>query len=193
MEKSLSPHSIEVLENESSRNPRTAPLQDLQACLQKYHDKGTDVLLVGDFNEVLGSDPYGMSELTGNFGLIDLMAFRHSSTPPATYAQGSKRLDYALSGPTICNGVRKSGYEEFNSRIQSDHRGQYFDFDTQQLFGSDTQRLAPHTKRGLSSANAKQVTAYMWRKHQLLLDSNAFFSRSPSPRTGESQRACRAA
>jgi hypothetical protein len=166
--------SLLTLANESNNNPRTAFRKDLHDCLRQYQDQDTDILLLGDFNEVLGSDPDGMSKLAITFGLMDLMASRHSSAPPATYARGSKRLDYALASPTICKALRASGYEEFNSRISSDHRGYYFDFDTQQLFGSDTQQLVSHTKRKFSTANVNQVTAYIRRKHQLLTDSNAF-------------------
>lgn len=59
-----------------------------------------DIYLLGDFNEELGADEVGMIKLSIDLGLIDLMANNHPHLPPvATYARGSKRLDYALATP----------------------------------------------------------------------------------------------
>ncbi len=105
---------------------------------------------------------------------MDLMMSRHSSNPPATYARGSKCLDYALASPEICEALRSAGYEEFNARIASDHRGYFFDFDTNALFGSETQVLASMSKRGMSASNVSQVTEYIRQKHRILTEHNVF-------------------
>ena len=84
------------------------------------------------------------------------------------FARGQKRLDYALASPRVLKALTAAGYEAFGHRIASDHRGYFFDFDTAALFGSDTQALAPRQRRPLSSRNAKQVTAYIRAKHELL-------------------------
>ena len=65
--------------------------------------------MVGGFNEHLGTDPEGMVKIAGTLGLIDLMASRHSSSPPATYARGSKRLDYALANPLASDALISAG------------------------------------------------------------------------------------
>ena len=104
----------------------------------------------------------------------DLMAQRHLSEPPATYARGRKRLDYALASPSIAAALKRAGYEAFNSRLVSDHRGYYMDFDTQLLFGSITQTLSSKQNRGLHSNHPSQVTMYIRRKHELLTACNAF-------------------
>ena len=159
---------------DSVTNPRTAFRRDLLKALQTYSNAGTLLLVLGDFNEPLGQDPEGMSKIAGELGLLDLMMSRHSSSPPATYARGSNCLDYALSSPEVCEALRSSGYEEFNARIASDHRGYFFDFDTNVLFGSETQQLAPMAKRGLSASNVSQVTEYIRHKHSLLTAHNVF-------------------
>ena len=155
-------------------NPRVAFRRDLTACLKDYHSQGFDILLVGDFNEALGSDPDGMSKIAGDFDLVDLMSGRHSSNPPATYARGTKRLDYALASARVFDALEHAGYEAFNSRIASDHRGYFMDFHTEALFGSSTQNLANRANRTLSSSNTVQVTAYIRRKYELLIQCNAF-------------------
>ena len=167
--------SLLIMTQDPLQNPRTAFRRDLLKTLQEYRKSAnTSILLVGDFNEQFGVDPDGMEKLAASLQLMDLMASRHSSAHPATYARGTKRLDYALASSHVCDALRASGYEEFNSRIASDHRGYYFDFDTEMLFGSQTQPLESPTKRGLTSANVRQVTKYIREKYRILEEHNVF-------------------
>ena len=167
--------SLLIMAKDPTTNPRTAFRRDLLATLQEYRkQEETSILLLGDFNEQFGVDPEGIAKVADSLQLIDLMASRHSSSHPATYARGSKRLDYALASPKVCEALQAAGYEEFNSRIASDHRGYYFDFDTTLLFGSNTQPLENPTRRGLSSSNVKQVTSYIREKYRILEEHNVF-------------------
>ena len=102
------------------------------------------------------------------------MASHNASPSPATYARGTKRLDYALASMSIREALVSAGYEAFDSRIPSDHRGYFFDFNTNKLFGSETQELETRTRRTLQTSNAKQVTEYIRQKHQLLSHCDAF-------------------
>jgi hypothetical protein len=64
---------------------------------------------VGDFNEPFGNDPDGMPKLAAAFQLIELMAAHHSSSPPATYAKGRTRLDYALATDPVADALAEQG------------------------------------------------------------------------------------
>ncbi|KAI2509161.1 hypothetical protein MHU86_5280 [Fragilaria crotonensis] len=119
-----------------------------------------------------------MSKIAGQLGLIDVFARRNSSTPPVTYARGTKRLDYALASPAVSDAVISAGYEAFNAHIVSDHRGFYLDFDSNVLFGSDTQKLVSAEKRDLSSNNTQQVTEYIREKYRILFHHHNAFVRS---------------
>ena len=137
--------------------------------VKQYQQESFELLITGDFNEVLGSERDGMSQIVSETGPIDLMAAHHSDVPPpATYARGHKRLDYALASPHVQAALQAAGYETFDNRIASDHRGYFLDFDTALLFGSETQQLATRHRRPLSAQNAKQVTSYLRAKHELL-------------------------
>ena len=166
--------SLLLRSDDNVQNPRTAFRRDLSLCIADYSNKHFEILLVGDFNEPFGADPDGLTKIAGTFKLIDLMSSRHSSSPPATYARGSKRIDYALGTARFHTSLKRSGYEPFNSRIPSDHRGYFLDFDTATLFGSATQDLAMRANRGLSASNKVQVSAYIRRKYELLQQCNAF-------------------
>ena len=155
-------------------NPRTAFRRDLRIMLAEYKEKGYLIILMGDFNEPFGSDPDGITKVAADIGLIDIMRRRHSSTPPATYARGSTRLDYILTSPEVWDSVCATGYDEFNSRIPSDHRGFFLDLDTAILFGSETQALASIPRRGLETRNIHQMTEYIRHKHKLFTEHNVF-------------------
>ena len=155
--------------NDTLSTPRAAFRRDLLHCIKQYQQESYDILITGDFNEVLGNERDGMSQIVSETGLIDLMAAHHpADPPPATYARGQKRLDYALASPNVQAAVKAAGYEAFDNRIASDHRGYFLDFDTAILFGSETQELATRHRRPLSARNAKQVTAYLREKHRLI-------------------------
>ena len=166
--------SLLLQNNDPTSNPLVAFRRDLSSMLKSYHENGHDILLIGDFNEPLGSNDDGISKIASDFQLLDLMGSRHSSEPPATYARGSRRLDYALATKNVWHAMEHSGYEAFNARMSSDHRGYFLDFNTELLFGSATQTLANRATRGLSATNAVQVTAYIRHKHEILVNCNAF-------------------
>lgn len=187
VDKTVSPGTITVAAQQASLlrlaqdpvlNPRTAFRRDLLKALQSYAEAGMLLLVVGDFNETFGADPDGMSKIAGQLGLIDLMACRHSLDPPATYARGTKRLDYALANSSVSEALVSAGYEEFNAHVVSDHRGFFLDFDTNLLFGSSTQQLASPEARDLSSSNIQQVTDYIREKHRILFQHHNAFDRS---------------
>ena len=166
--------SLLIQTQDSCTKPREAFRRDLMECIKNYQNNGFEILLTGDFNEVLGSELEGMSKIANATGLLDLMAKHNASTPPATYARGAKRLDYALASPAISAALVAAGYEAFDSRIPSDHRGYFFDFDTAKLFGSETQELETRPRRILQTSNTKQVTEYIRQKHSLLQQCAAF-------------------
>ncbi|KAI2507029.1 hypothetical protein MHU86_7414 [Fragilaria crotonensis] len=155
-------------------NPRSAFRRDLLKELLVYQRAGADILLVGDFNEAFGSDPDGLSFVAGELKLVNLSACRHSSKVPATYARGSKCLDYALGSPRLQEALVRMGYDAFNARLSSDHRGFFLDFDTVKLFGSPTQDLATPARRMLKATNPCQVTAYINTMYEFLEEHNAF-------------------
>ena len=90
--------------------------------VKHYTAQAHNVLIIGDFNEQMGSDASGISNVTGQCGLLDVMACRH--LPATLYARGTKCLDYAIASPHgMCSALKRAGYEAFNARVHSDHRG----------------------------------------------------------------------
>ena len=58
-----SQHRSLLLQANDTTNPRTSFRRDLLTTLSTYVQAGAELLLLGDFNETLGSDPDGMSHI----------------------------------------------------------------------------------------------------------------------------------
>jgi hypothetical protein len=143
-------------------NPRKYFRKDLMAFLKSLKAKGDDLIVIGDFNEALGNDPAGMSKICRELILSDVMKMRHgTSDEPATYARGTKRLDYVLMSQRCAIAVRKCGYEPFNHRLFSDHRGMFVDMDTEMLFGNADNALAAMQYRDFKAKDPKSISEYL--------------------------------
>ena len=160
--------------NDLLTDPRAAFRRDLMATIKASIDSGNEILLMGDFKEVFGTDVEGMIKIANACGLKDLMTIRNSSISPATYARGRAQLDYALATNHVANSLSRAGYEAFNAKYPSDHRSYFLDFDTKKLFGAETQQLCKPSNRILQSTNVNQTTEYIKVKYDMIVAHNAF-------------------
>ena len=93
----------EIIYSEILLNKITSPL-DVE---------GHDVIMVGDFNEVL-------AQVATECQLVDVMTAKHPGmTHPATFMRGRTRIDYVLASPRALQAVRYCGYEAFQHRVHS--------------------------------------------------------------------------
>ena len=111
-------------QNMHNPNPRKHFRKDLLSFLEACRKDEEELILIGDFNEELGGDPAGMANICSKLGsMIDVMLQHHGSDDIATYARGRKRLDYAMCTSKAAEAIDHCGYEPFNHRLTSDHRG----------------------------------------------------------------------
>ena len=90
--------------------PRQAFIQDLQSFIQQVQQAGEDIVLVGDFNEEMDTNGSGMNQIATTCDLVDLFNLRTgTSTQPATYQRGTKRIDYILMSPNVVHSVHAAG------------------------------------------------------------------------------------
>lgn len=157
------------------QTPREAFIQDLQAFIQQVQNEREEIILVGDFNEVISTPNAGMNVLATTCGLADLFNIR-LGTPdqPATYQRGQRRLDYALVSTSLIQHVRAAGYDPFGYRIPSDHRGFYIDFTTAGIFSQELTPLANPDKRDFLSTTPGTVAKYIQSKMKYLNEHNFF-------------------
>ena len=151
-------------------------VQDLQHFLYTLKAQRDRIILAGDLNEVLGATGNGIDKLCQQFHLVDAMRYQHGPTPQgfATWVDGSKVLDYTLVDTGLLNSLSKCGYEPFDSRIHSDHRGMFIDFDASMLFGAENTQLANMARCRMHSTNPQQVTLCIKHKLKYPRDHNFF-------------------
>ena len=112
--------SILIRQQDPIRSPRRAFERDLWKFVAELRSQGNEILMVGDFNEVFGSDVDGISKLAADFDLVNLMRVRHSDPLPPTYARGRSCIEYGLATETVADSLLRCGYEAFNERFTTD-------------------------------------------------------------------------
>lgn len=110
------------LADKVNQRPRHHFCKDLTYLLQEHIKEDHEIILMGDFNDELGSSLRGITQVVTDCNLVDVYAARHGLEDEVpTYARGRKRLDYILMTPTIASYATRSGADPFNHRFFSDH------------------------------------------------------------------------
>jgi hypothetical protein len=165
--------------------PRKQFIHDIKRLLRNLKKGGNKIILMMDANEAMGNDKNGVSTIASECNLIDVHTSRHNeSATTATYARGTKKIDYILMTPELLPLVRRSGMLPFYSGINSDHRGLFIDIDSKALFRGQIAELYYHHERILSSKFPKAVATYkteLWKQlkaHSIPQRSEAIQSNS---------------
>ena len=94
--------------------PRQAFIMDLRQFITDQHAQGNGVLLAGDYNEELDVMYDGITKLCSDFHLVDLMFHLTGRDDFATYARGSKRIDYILCDAWVSDASIQGAMNLFN-------------------------------------------------------------------------------
>ena len=141
--------------------PRQVFITDLCQFITDQHTQGNGVLLARDYNEELDIQYKGITKLCSDFHLVDLMYHLTGREDFATYARGSKCIDYILCDAWVSDASIQGCYEPFQYRLKGDHRAMVIDFDTNILFGNPTAILATPAQREFSSKDAGSNQKYI--------------------------------
>lgn len=167
-----------LLRSQDNENPdpRLQFAIDLDSFLEPYAAAGDEILIMGDFNEWLGSsDDTALKDLIQKYGLHDVLGHYHDTdTEVATYKRGSKRIDYFLATGPLTEAVIRSGMLPFDELYSSDHRGMFLDIDVDAFLGGDPPSLMSRALRGVNSQSPKQSRTYVATLHEQLSQHNLF-------------------
>jgi hypothetical protein len=142
---------INITDPQSTVHPRAKFRLDLHTFLQTLQQKGHEIILMEDFNEVFGSDPSGMIHIASSCTLVVILHRRIGASSFATFVGGRSRFDYVLMSQNAASALRHGGYEPPGFRFKGDHRGFCLDFDTNTLFGNVAPVMPPSASRNLVS------------------------------------------
>jgi endonuclease/exonuclease/phosphatase family metal-dependent hydrolase len=135
---------------------------DLRSFLESKINDDHKIVLCGDLNEELGCSAGGMTQLASNLGLTGIHTQELGlDNKVATYARGTKLLDYILMTEQITSHTTNCGAEPFNHRFYSDHRGIWVDLELLGLFDRNLPPLARPQFRDIRSGRPKLVRKYV--------------------------------
>lgn len=86
---------------------------------------------------------------------------QHTGPFPATYARGSKRIDYVFVTPPIMESVQRSSILPFHTIFVEDHRPIIVDFDAKRLFWDSFYDISSPMSRGLRLDDPRIVNKYL--------------------------------
>ena len=147
--------------------PREAFKQDLTTEINKWTDKGDQVVLFLDANDDL-RDSETHTWLTTMLGLRNCLHEHHSNlSPPSTYTRNfkSKPIDGCYASPTL--QIEKCGFLPFREGI-GDHRIVYIDVDETKWLEGDIFKIQPPQIRRLQCRDVRIVRKYLQELRKLL-------------------------
>jgi hypothetical protein len=144
-----------------SPHPRKALIHDLSCQMLQWRSDGFEIILSGDLNEILGTDPNEFAYITTEFDRTDVYRHCHGSDKPAMYQRGHKRLDYMLCTSELLPAVTACGIMPFKILSPSDNHTIFVDFDTNLLFGSLPSKLASPKAKAFHSRNYESSEKYI--------------------------------
>jgi hypothetical protein len=162
-EKTVYAQQRKILERQGIHNPepRSAMFKDLGARIKTLIGQGEEIILLIDTNDSLSDPRSKFTGWTNENKLVDILVQQHGSEDePATYAGGSKRIDYILMTPKISEFVEAAGILELKAYSDSDHRALYADIDMAAFLGGKPSPLENSTLRGISSGDPRAVKQY---------------------------------
>ena len=122
-------------DKEAYTDPKKRFVKDLRNLLQKAVNRQSDIILTGDFNNVIREGNNALTKLISGFGLIDVHSNKRGyNTDLPTYKRGPRRLDYMFVSRRLIDHIKRCGYEKVDARIVSNHCGYYADFFITGLF-----------------------------------------------------------
>ena len=159
---------VERLKGVESPEPRSQCIKDLIKTVQEWQKKKLEVIIMIDANKTIGTEKNGIASLASTCNLTDIHAHYHEGiNNMATYARGTKRIDFIFTSKNLVEKTTASGFLAFYDGVETDHRGSFIDFDATKLFTDKTETLYSHTQRILLSKLPKTVKKYkeeLWKR-----------------------------
>jgi hypothetical protein len=149
------------LNNIREPDPKKIFINDLKQLVVKARKEDKDIILTGDFNELIGDEPNGMAKVLSAGGLTDAHSHQHGEVDIATYTRGTKRLDYVFVTPRLIDHILRSGYESFHARIASDHRGYFVDFALAGFLDRQLPSIFSASSRAIRGTHPSNITKYV--------------------------------
>jgi hypothetical protein len=142
-------------------NPRRQCIADLNRIIAAMVANDEAVVVIGDFNEVLGQDLALMAAVCAAHSLFDV------------HAHGTKRVDYCVASGSLEPHVTACGFNLFNENNHSDRQASFVDFTLKVFFRHVTPSLARADMRFVSTSGP-DVTKFVQKMYVHLAENKVF-------------------
>jgi hypothetical protein len=109
---------------------------------------------------LVGDNPRGISTVLLTGDLTDAHEHQHGTIDITTYTRGVKRLAYIFITPRLVKQILRSGYESFHTRIASNHRGYFVDFDLAGFLDRQLPSIISVSSRAIQGTHLSNITKY---------------------------------
>jgi hypothetical protein len=155
-------------------NPQQQDVDDLNCHIAKLTANNESVVVMGDFNETLGTNPRMMAKVCADHDLFDVLFQKHGDDVQIpTCARGTKRLDYCLASAPLQPIILACGYNLFNEYFFSDHRAIFVDFRLKEFFGHSTPKLVNPDQR-FASSSSPTIKKFIHKMYSHLVNNQVF-------------------
>jgi hypothetical protein len=151
-------------------------MQDLEAFIQHLQAQKHDIIVGGDWNDSISIPNSRLLKLSTSLDLVDpwLTFYPHHPEFP-TFELGTQRIDSILVSRRLLPSIERIGYSPVGGLFLTDHRTVMLEFNTNNLFGNDTDPLpAMVVSRGVRTKDLQSVTTFIATMHSHLAANNAF-------------------
>jgi exonuclease III len=162
------------MNNKREPNPKKIFIADLIEVITKARASDKDIILTGDFNELVGDDPNMTAKVLMAGSLTDVHGHQHGDVDITAYTQGQKRLDYVFVSPQLVDHILHSGYEAFHTRIASDHKGYFVDFALAGFLDRQLQSIFLSSSRAIRGTHPSNITKYIKHLHKYLEEKEIY-------------------
>ena len=139
-------------------DPRKKAVDDILEELQKDVSQGNEIILRGDFNELLDGKEKTHVRLE-QLGLTNILS-HYVGELPRTKVRGKECIDHVYATHRASQAITSVGIAPFNFFLPSDHRAIFFDLNILDILDIDTNHFPPFLFRRLKSTSRSAVDAY---------------------------------
>ena len=159
------------------KNPREELLSDLYTVIEKEHNLGNTVFLLGDMNDDLDLEEGQVRKFMKSLGMTMTYKLRHGDTDelPATHDRGRTCIDLlGCSDHVKETAIVRAGFAPFYFNFFTDHRGVFVDIDIDSIFnGSRPDTTRPIYKR-FTTVHVPKRLRYLKKLEDLMEESKIF-------------------
>ena len=143
-------------------HPKKRFVKDLRILLENAKAKRQDIIMTGDFNEVVGDNYNELTKLMLDMELIDVHSYKHGfDCDIATWARGSCQLDYFFLSRCLIDHILHCGFERFYYHLSKDHCGYFVDLSIVGLFNQRLPILFVPTLRYIKVDHPGNIWKYI--------------------------------